>query len=109
MIIRRIDAVSCGRVMGTMYLLIGFVFGALYSLSSLGMLVAAREGAEDIDSQSFGLGAIILFPVVYGLMGFIGGILMAFLYNVVVVYVGGIKVEFQPPDEHLEIEGNPMN
>ena len=43
----------------------------------------------------FGVGSIILFPIVYGIMGFIGGLITAVLYNLLAGFVGGIEMELQ--------------
>jgi hypothetical protein len=41
------------------------------------------------------VGSIILFPLFYGILGFIGGLIMAGLYNLLAGFVGGIEVELQ--------------
>lgn len=43
----------------------------------------------------FGVGAIIALPVFYGIMGFIGGIIMALLYNFTTGVIGGLEVEVE--------------
>ena len=43
----------------------------------------------------FGVGSIILFPIAYGIMGFIGGLITAVLYNILAGFVGGIEMELQ--------------
>jgi len=96
MIIKRIDVISCGKVLGALYALLGLIVGALFSLSSLVGLAAADQGADGNVPMLFSFGAIILFPVLYGLMGFIGGIIGAALYNVVASVVGGVKLDVQP-------------
>jgi hypothetical protein len=40
----------------------------------------------------FGVGAIILFPIFYGVMGFLVGALGAFIYNLVSGFVGGLEL-----------------
>jgi hypothetical protein len=41
----------------------------------------------------FGMG--ILMPVIYGVMGFIGGVIGAAVYNLVARWIGGIEVEVE--------------
>ena len=42
----------------------------------------------------FGVGAIVLLPLFYGLMGFIGGALGAFFFNLAARAFGGIEMTF---------------
>jgi hypothetical protein len=35
----------------------------------------------------------VMIPVLYGVMGFIGGIIGALIYNLVAKWIGGIEVE----------------
>lgn len=96
MILQRINAISCGRLLGALYAGIGFMVGVLFSLLSLAGVVAANPQEEGIVVPSIvGIGAFIILPVLYGLMGFIGDIIFAFLYNVVASVVGGIEFDMQ--------------
>jgi hypothetical protein len=40
-----------------------------------------------------GIGALIFLPIMYGIFGFIAGVIGAFLYNVIAGVVGGIEIE----------------
>jgi hypothetical protein len=42
------------------------------------------------------VGAIVIAPVFYGVLGAIGGLIMAFLYNIVARMAGGIEVQLEP-------------
>jgi hypothetical protein len=42
-----------------------------------------------------GIGAIIIFPILYGCIGFVATLVAAWLYNVVAGLVGGIEMEIQ--------------
>ena len=37
----------------------------------------------------------ILMPVIYGVMGFIGGVIGAAVYNLVARWIGGIELEVE--------------
>ncbi len=98
MVLRRIGVVSCAKMMTMLYALLGLVVGIFFSLFGLlGMaagLAGGREGAPGAAIGAiFGIGAIIFMPIVYGLLGFIGGLLMAWLYNFVARLAGGIELE----------------
>jgi len=43
---------------------------------------------------SFGFAALIMFPLMYGAIGFIGGLIWAALYNVVAGWIGGVELTF---------------
>jgi hypothetical protein len=98
MILKRVGPMSCARIGGTLYGLMGVFFGGIFALvSSLGL--ALGQGSS-IDTPAwfgalFGVGSIVLFPIVYGIMGFIGGLITAFLYNLLAGFVGGIDMELQ--------------
>ena len=42
-----------------------------------------------------GFGLIVIGPIFYGVMGFIVGVIGAFVYNIVAGWVGGIEVEVE--------------
>jgi hypothetical protein len=46
-----------------------------------------------VDPLLFGIGAIIFAPILYGILGFIFGILLALFYNITTGLVGGIEIE----------------
>jgi hypothetical protein len=43
----------------------------------------------------FGVGAIILLPVLYGGLGFVAALVGAWLYNLISGFVGGIEIDAQ--------------
>jgi hypothetical protein len=100
MILRRIGMLSLGKFFCFLYGLMGFLFGALVSLASL--LGAALHGRGPAAAMlGIGMGAIIVFPLIYGFLGFIAGIIGAALFNLVASMVGGVEIElsegFDPP------------
>ena len=40
----------------------------------------------------FGLAAIVVFPVLYGVLAFVMGLVVSALYNLIAARVGGIEV-----------------
>jgi hypothetical protein len=45
--------------------------------------------------MAFGAGFALFLPIIYGVAGFIGGIVSAFLYNIIAKWVGGMEVEIE--------------
>jgi hypothetical protein len=41
----------------------------------------------------FGVGAVIVFPIFYGCIGFVMTLIMAWLFNIVVGITGGVEVD----------------
>lgn len=68
----------------------GLIAGAFFSLlSSIGILAGQGRGPE---AMLFGAAAIVVLPLVYGFVGFIGGALAAVIYNLAAMVVGGIEL-----------------
>jgi hypothetical protein len=95
MTLRRIDALSCAKVVGALYAVLGLFAGGLFTLFALlgTALGTAREGPEALFGLLFGVGAVVLLPIMYGVLGFLAGLIGSALYNVAANVVGGIQVE----------------
>jgi hypothetical protein len=98
MVLKSVGVLSCAKLMGVMYAAMGLIFGAFVSLFSvLGAVVAQQEqGANALGAVVFGVGSVIFLPIIYGIMGFIGGIISAAIYNVVAGVVGGEELNLEP-------------
>ena len=94
MVIRRIEPLSFAKVSGVLYAVLGLVVGGLLSLIALGGGFAASTG-DAAFGAIFGVGAIVIFPIGYGLAGFVTTLIGAWLYNVVAGVVGGVEVDVQ--------------
>ena len=106
MVIRRFGVWSVARLAAVLYAGLGLIFGALFAAISLvgaGIASAIRQGAGDTQFGSgggaftalFGVGAIIMFPILYGIIGLVFGALTAALYNLVAGVVGGVEVQLE--------------
>jgi hypothetical protein len=84
---------SCAKVAGLLYLILGFIFGAFVSLFAVGGSLAADQPAGTLGSMLFGAGAIVILPICYALFGFVMTFIMAALFNVIVGITGGIEVD----------------
>ncbi|TYT27368.1 hypothetical protein FZO89_14485 [Luteimonas viscosa] len=95
MIIKKLDVLSVGKITG----IIAAAFGLLAGLLMLvfGSLFAGILGSQ---GESGGLAALgggivglIALPILYGIAGFIGGLIQAVIYNLAAGVIGGIRIE----------------
>lgn len=98
--LKRIAPGSAFKVMGCLYAALGLFIGCVFSLFALvGAGIAGMAGGADaadgIVGALFGVGAIIVLPIFYGLVGAIMAALMAALYNLVARMVGGLEVDLE--------------
>jgi hypothetical protein len=95
MVIKRFDPVSCAKIAGTLYAIVGLFGGGILSLIALlGGATSAKPGGVALGAL-LGVGAIIFVPIVYGGLGFIFTILAALLYNGIASLVGGMRIEVE--------------
>jgi len=100
MIIKRVGVLSVGKLFGALYGAIAVVIGAIISLVSMfggAMAAVSGQGGEGaagaLIGMIFGVGAVIILPIVYGGMAFVMGVISALLYNLFAGVVGGIEIE----------------
>jgi hypothetical protein len=95
MVINRVGALSVAKVAGMLYAILGLIFGAIISLIALGgfMTAPADEPGAAAIGAIFGAGAVIVLPVLYGVLGFVMTLLMAALYNMTAGIVGGVQID----------------
>jgi hypothetical protein len=89
LVVRRIGVTSAGTIFGALYALFGLMAGAVVTLLSIIGAALTQSSAGVL----FGVGAIIALPILYGIIGFIGGVIFAALFNFVTGYVGGLEIE----------------
>ncbi|HUP40439.1 MAG TPA: hypothetical protein VM115_09995 [Vicinamibacterales bacterium] len=95
MIIKRIGPLSVAKLSAVLYAVMGLILGGVFSLVGLaGGFASETEGAAGIGAM-LGVAAIIVFPIFYGLMGFVLTLFAAWLYNFAAGFVGGVEVDIQ--------------
>jgi len=99
MIVKRIGAMSLARITGLIYAGLGLVIGALFAMfavlgGALGTVFGWSDGGPFV-GIFLGAGAIVTLPILYGFFGFVGGLLIAFLYNLVAGSIGGLQLDVE--------------
>lgn len=93
-----IGPLSLAKVAFVVYGALGLIVGGMFAVATvLGSTLSATAGEESaLFGALFGVGAIVIFPVLYGCMGAIASLVMAWLYNLVAGFVGGVEVKLAP-------------
>ena len=89
-------------MMGVLYACMGLIFLPIFMLAAAagafaqhaqgGQASSAAPGAV-VAGIMFGMG--IFMPVIYGVLGFVIGVVGAAIYNLVAGWIGGIEVEVE--------------
>ena len=85
-VIKAIGVLSVAKISGAIGALVGLVVG-------IPVAVVVYFTGSSWQLGATGWVALVALPLLYGAMGFIGGALYAWLYNVVAGWVGGIAVD----------------
>jgi hypothetical protein len=93
MVINRVGPLSCAKVAGALYAALGLLGGAVVSLLWMGGMFGYGDAEGAAMGAMFGVGAIIVLPILYGCGGFIGAAISAWLYNLIAGAVGGVEVD----------------
>ncbi len=101
-IIARVSPGSAFKVGLVMYAFLGFIVGAFVALISLiiggiGSQLghSAAPGLSSALGAAAGVGAIIILPIFYGVLGGVIFAISAAIYNLVAKWVGGLEVDIR--------------
>ncbi|MDE1873920.1 MAG: hypothetical protein KGI04_02255 [Candidatus Micrarchaeota archaeon] len=89
--IKKLGVMSVAKIEGVIGVVVGFIIGILVFL--VGSAASSIAGTSSLG----GLGALslIIFPIVYGIMLFIFGAVIAWVYNMVAGEIGGIQIDLE--------------
>lgn len=93
-VLKKVDPLSYGKIMAIAGAVGGFFAGLIVwvIVSTVGLWTDLPEGIPGIITI-MGFAAVIIYPIIYAIIGFISGVIAAFLYNIVAGWVGGIEME----------------
>jgi hypothetical protein len=83
--VKRFDPVQTGKLLAALY------FGISLLMVPF-LLLFAAVGPK---GSGIGAGFALVIPFLYAAIGFIGGIIAAFVYNLCAKFVGGLEVEIE--------------
>lgn len=90
-----VSVVQAGLVLGGLYALISLIISVFLLIFGL-IVMAGGAGSNDAAAaMGGGIGMIVAavaLPIVYGALGFIGGVIVAAVYNLIAKFTGGIEV-----------------
>jgi hypothetical protein len=95
MIIRRVGVWSVARMYGMLSAIAGLFGGLLFAgLALVGSSFGPRnEAMPAFAGVLFGVGAVFILPIFYGVLGLAMGALGAALYNLFAGIVGGVEID----------------
>ena len=95
-VIRRIHPASAFKVGLVVYGILGLILGAFCTLASVAGMVFARQAHVALFGAAgayVGYFALILCPVIYGVIGGVTTAIGALMYNLASSWIGGLEVE----------------
>jgi hypothetical protein len=92
--IKKVNVLSLAKIQAVIGLILGIIAGIFFGL--VASLLGMSEGASGfLLGAGMGIFSLIAFPIFYGVAGFIGGAILAFLYNLVASKIGGLEIELE--------------
>ena len=96
-VLKRVGVMSVAKIFAVLSAIVGLIegiaFAAIGSMMSGSLLGDMLSGTPMGMLGLFGYTAIIIFPVTGAISGFVGGAIVAFLYNLVATKIGGIEMD----------------
>jgi len=92
MVITKVGVLSVAKIGAVLYAGIGLLIGTLLSLISMIGIGAMGDNAGFL-APLFGMAAIVVAPICYGILGFIVTLISAAIFNVAAGITGGVEIE----------------
>ncbi len=88
--LKHVAPLQLGKILGIMYGAIGLLIVPIFIVMAL--VSSQMPEGQGGPFAAFGIGFAVAAPVIYGVMGFVSGVLGAAFYNLIARWVGGIEV-----------------
>ncbi|WP_008307813.1 hypothetical protein [Leptolyngbya sp. PCC 6406] len=96
--IKSLDLLSTGKIQAIILAVFALIFAVLFAVFMLLLGSAANEMVMGIGSA---IAFVIFVPILYGIVGFVAGVVGALIYNLAAGAVGGIQFEFKYDEGQL--------
>lgn len=97
--IKRIRIRSAAKVVGFLFLIVGLIFGEITVLLSSRLQINLPQLSNEImglpSQAALGLAGLVIIPLIYGLIGWLLGALIAIIYNLSAGWLGGLEIEYE--------------
>lgn len=96
--LKRIAPLQAGKVAGILYAALGLLFVPFLLFAGIVSAFAQPDHANAAPAALAGglmIAMAVVFPIMYGVMGFLLGALAAALYNLIARWVGGLEFEVE--------------
>jgi len=100
--VTRVGVLKCGLIQSVIGAVMGLIVGIIYfGMFSMGGLLSGISGMEEFSAMGAGLGIgmgfafLVFIPILYAIFGFIGGAVIAAVFNLAAGWVGGIDVQLE--------------
>ncbi|HEX8805679.1 MAG TPA: hypothetical protein VF741_01975 [Candidatus Aquilonibacter sp.] len=94
--VRSINVVQLALMYGVICAVLGIILGIFLAVA----IMMAPTAFTSTGMPNIGALAIVLFPIIYAIVlfiaGFIEGLIIAALYNLVAGWIGGVEVQLEP-------------
>jgi hypothetical protein len=91
--IKRVAPLQLGKISGLVYAILGLLICPIFLLAFV--FAPAAQAQQRVGVMALGAGFALFLPVLYGIAGFVGGVVSAFIYNIIAKWIGGIEVEVE--------------
>ena len=95
MIVKRLGVASVARIYGAITAAFGLLAGLIFAMASVLGAGFSETSEGAMFAPILGIGAIVVLPIIYGVMGLVGGAIGALLYNAFAGMVGGVELDLE--------------
>lgn len=92
--LKRVGVLSSGMISGALGAIFGLIGGVLFFLGSLLAVGMSSGNGDTVTTLGGGAAGLIFAPLLYGGAAFVGGVINAFIYNILAGMTGGLQMEF---------------
>jgi hypothetical protein len=100
MVVKRLGVLSIAKMYSLIAAVFGLIIGIFYGvfIALFTALMSSANGGS-VAAGGIGILAVIFFPILYGIIGFIAGAIGALIYNFAAGFMGGIELDLENAEQ----------